>query len=122
MTAAMCRVVAYLGEEISLGSVLFDSDSALASQAHNPRMMATFLNLAGFGISAWDPRSFRAEDPFTYRVTTLPVFDRNLRRLSAKLSPTSFIAHVRGVTDGSNEVVSETNLHPFHFPGVRVLM
>jgi len=34
-------------------------------------MMATFLNLAGFGMVAWDPRSAQAEDPFTYRVTTL---------------------------------------------------
>ena len=84
----MCRVLAYLGEPISLEHVLFETDSSLVRQSYSPRMMATFLNLAGFGMVAWDPRSVRAEDPFTYRATTLPAFDRNLRALAAKLAPT----------------------------------
>ena len=65
----MCRVLAYLGEPISLAHVLYETDSSLVRQSYSPRMMATFLNLAGFGMVAWDPRSVRAEDPFTYRVT-----------------------------------------------------
>jgi len=84
--------------------------------------MNTFLNLAGFGMVVWDPRSHRAEDPFTYRVTTLPAFDRNLRSLAAKLAPTCMIAHVRGVTYGEHEMVAETNLHPFRFHGARVAL
>src|SRR6478672_1093426 len=68
----MCRVLAYLGQPIGLSDVLFDTDSSLVRQSYNPRMMNTFLNLAGFGMAAWDPRSIRAEDPFTYRATTLP--------------------------------------------------
>jgi glutamine amidotransferase len=61
-------------------------------------MMNTFLNLAGFGMKAWDPTSLRPEDPFSYRATTLPSFDRNLRFIASKLAPTSLVAHVRGVT------------------------
>ena len=120
--AAVCRVVAYLGEPISLGHVLYDTDSSLVRQSYSPRMMETFLNLAGFGMVAWDPRSVRAEDPFTYRVATLPAFDHNLRSLGAKLAPTCLIAHVRGVTHSAREVVAETNLHPFRFADAGVAL
>jgi glutamine amidotransferase len=118
----MCRVLAYLGEPISLGHVLFETDSSLVRQSYSPRMMETYLNLAGFGMTAWDPRSAHAGDPFTYRVTTLPSFDRNLRNLAAKLEPSCLVAHVRGVTDAEYATVAESNLHPFHFPGARVAL
>jgi glutamine amidotransferase len=120
--APVCRVVAYLGEPISLRHVLYDTDSSLVRQSYSPRMMETFLNLAGFGMVAWDPSSVRAEDPFTYRATTLPAFDRNLRNLAAKLAPTCLIAHVRGVTHSEHVLVSETNLHPFRFHGAEVAL
>jgi glutamine amidotransferase len=119
---AMCRVLAYLGAPLALPEVLFDSDSSLVRQTYSPRMMSTFLNLAGFGMAAWDPRSITPEDPFTYRTTTLPGFDRNLGNLARKLAPTCLVAHVRGVTHGDQEVVAQTNLHPFHFPGTRVAL
>jgi glutamine amidotransferase len=118
----MCRVLAYLGEPISLEHVLFETDSSLVRQSYSPRMMKTFLNLAGFGMAAWDPRSARADDPFTYRVTTLPGFDRNLRSLAGKLAPTCLVAHVRGVADAQYDTVAEANLHPFHFRGTRVAL
>ncbi|MDX6422809.1 MAG: glutamine amidotransferase [Gaiellaceae bacterium] len=119
---AMCRVLAYLGEPISLAQVLFETDSSLVRQSYSPRMMNTFLNLAGFGMVAWDPCSVRAGDPFTYRETTLPAFDRNLRNLATKLAPTCLIAHVRGVTYGEHEMVAQTNLHPFRFHGAGVAL
>ena len=119
---AVCRVLAYLGVPLPLHHVLFDTDSALVRQSYSPRMMATFLNLAGFGMVAWDPRSIQADAPFTYRVTTLPAFDRNLRHLADKLAPTCLVAHVRGVTWSEREMVAEANLHPFHFPGTRVAL
>lgn len=118
----MCRVLAYLGEPISLAHVLYETDSSLVRQSHSPRMMAKVLNLAGFGMVAWDPRSVRAEEPFVYRVTTLPDFDRNLRNLGAKLAPTCLVAHVRGVSDGADDSVAETNLHPFRFRDARVVL
>lgn len=118
----MCRVLAYLGRPLALADVLFETDSSLVRQSYSPRMMATFLNLAGFGMVAWDPRSVRAEDPFTYRATTLPAFDHNLRNLAAKLAPTCLVAHVRGVTYGEREMVAQTNLHPFRFPDTRVAL
>jgi predicted glutamine amidotransferase len=118
----VCRVLAYLGEPIGLGHVLFETDSSLVAQSYSPRMMSGFLNLAGFGMAAWDPRSLRADEPFLYRSTTLPAFDRNLRGLADKVAPTCLIAHVRGVTHSAQEVVAETNLHPFRFHGARVAL
>lgn len=118
----MCRVLAYLGAPLSLSGVLFDSDSSLVRQTYSPRMMSTFLNLAGFGMAAWDPRSVDEDEPFTYRTTTLPAFDRNLRNLAHKLAPTCLVAHVRGVTHDDYEMVAQTNLHPFRFAGVRVAL
>jgi glutamine amidotransferase len=118
----MCRVLAYLGEPLTVRSLLFDTDNGLVQQSYSPRMMNTFLNLAGLGMTAWDPTSLHPEDPFTYHATTLPSFDRNLRRLSSKLAPTCLIAHVRGVTYSGESVVAATNLHPFQFAGARVVL
>ena len=75
----MCRILAYLGEPLPARNLLFDTDNSLVRQSYSPRMMNTFLNLAGFGMKAWDPTSLRPEEPFSYRATTLPSFDRNLR-------------------------------------------
>jgi len=118
----MCRILAYIGEPLPVRSLLFDTDNSLVRQSYSPRMMNTFLNLAGFGMQAWDPTSIQPDDPFTYRATTLPSFDRNLRFLSSKLAPTCLVAHVRGVTYSDEAVVTETNLHPFQFDGTRVAL
>src|SRR5689334_2260306 len=118
----MCRILAYLGEPLPVRNLLFDTDNSLVAQSYSPRLMNTFLNLAGFGMRAWDPASLEPEDPFTYRTTTLPSFDRNLRLLSSKLAPTCLVAHVRGVTYSGESVVAETNLHPFQFAGTRVVL
>jgi predicted glutamine amidotransferase len=118
----MCRVVGYLGRPIALSSILYATDSSLVRQAYSPRMMATFLNLAGFGMAAWDPGSVSPDEPFTYKVTTLPVFDRNLRSLAEKIAPSCLLAHVRGVTYSGDEVISEQNLHPFRYPDTKVTL
>jgi glutamine amidotransferase len=119
---AVCRVLAYLGEPLPVRNLLFDPDNGLVAQSYSPQMMNTFLNLGGFGMQAWDPSSLRPDDPFTYRTTTLPSFDRNLRFLAAKVAPTCLVAHVRGVTYTEEAVVADTNLHPFRFPGARLVL
>jgi glutamine amidotransferase len=116
----MRRVPADLGQPLPVRNLLFDPDNSLVAQSYSPRMMNTFLNLAGFGMHAWDPSSLHPDEPFAYRTTTLPSFDRNLRFLAAKVAPTCLIAHVRGVTYSDEAVVADTNLHPFRFPSARV--
>jgi glutamine amidotransferase len=118
----VCRILAYLGDPLPVHSLLFDTDNSLVRQSYSPRMMNTFLNLAGFGMKAWDPASHRPEEPFTYRATALPSFDRNLRFISSKVASTCLVAHVRGVTYSGDAVVADTNLHPFHFGGTRLVL
>ena len=108
----MCRVLAYLGQPIELAHVLFATDNALVRQSHEPRM-TSMLNLAGFGLAAWDPRSPHPGEPLVYRSMALPMFDSNLASLGHKLAPSCAIAHVRGVALDSRERLSATNLHPF---------
>ena len=118
----MCRVLAYLGPPLNVEHVLFTTDSSLVRQAYSPRMMASFLNLAGFGMVAWDPDSRVPEAPFVYRVTALPVFDRNLLNLAQKIAPRCLLAHVRGALNGPEDVVSQQNVHPFLYRGAGVAL
>jgi glutamine amidotransferase len=118
----MCRVLAYLGPPLNVEHVLFTTDSSLVRQAYSPRMMASFLNLAGFGMVAWDPNSRMPEAPFVYRVTTLPGFDRNLENLARKIAPRCLLAHVRGALGGPEDVVSQQNVHPFLYSGAHVAL
>ncbi|MDH3626707.1 MAG: class II glutamine amidotransferase [Acidobacteriota bacterium] len=117
----MCRVLAYLGEPVVLDQLLFRPDSSLIQQTYAPRM-AAMLNLAGFGLIAWDSDSHNPSVPFTYRTTAVPVFDRNLERLAEKLRPGAFLAHVRGVPYHTHVTVNEQNLHPFQYEGTRLAM
>ena len=119
---AMCRVLAYLGRPLSLEAVLYETDSCLLRQMSSPRMTAAQLNLAGFGVAAWAPGWAKPDEPFVYRSTTLPVYDRNLRSVARKLEPTCALAHVRGVDLSDAEVVNEANLHPFRHPRARVAL
>lgn len=106
---------------MSVEHILYGTDNSLVSQVHSPQMTA-ILNLAGFGMAAWGATSPRAEEPFVYRTTSLPAFDRNLRNLSRKIEATCLIAHVRGVMFGGDAVVAETNLHPFRFGNLNVTL
>lgn len=106
---------------MSVEHILYGTDNALVNQAHSPQMTA-ILNLAGFGMAAWDAASPRPDEPFVYRTTSLPAFDRNLRSLSQKIEASCVIAHVRGVLFGGDAVVAETNLHPFRFGSANVTL
>jgi glutamine amidotransferase len=80
------------------------------------------LNLAGFGVMAWDSRSHNPEIPFRYATASLPVFDRNLKALAAKLTPECVISHVRGVAYSTTSQVSEINTHPFCFSNCKIAL
>lgn len=117
----MCRAMMYLGEPVQLDDLLFKPDSSLVNQAYMPRMLH-MLNLAGFGMMAWDSTSFVPDVPHRYRSPSLPIFDGNLKSLAIKTRAECVIAHVRGVAYSTSVKVSEQNTHPFHFPGAAVAM
>ena len=117
----MCRALVYLGQPVLIDDLLYQPDSSLVKQSFSPRMLH-MLNLAGFGMVAWDKESHEADRPYTYRATSLPVFDTNLESLAGKVRANCLLAHVRGVAYHTDVVISLQNTHPFHFPGVALAM
>ena len=117
----MCRAVLYLGQPILLDNLLFQPDSALVRQSYMPKMLH-MLNLAGFGMRAWDPGSRDPATPFAYASDSLPVFDRNLKSLAGKVAAGCVLAHVRGVAYNTLVEISLQNVHPFQFPGVPIAL
>lgn len=117
----MCRALLYLGKPVLLDNLLFQPDSALIRQSYMPKMLH-MLNLAGFGLRAWDPGSADPERAFSYYSQALPVFDRNLQNLAQKIRPTCVLAHVRGVAYSTRVEISMQNVHPFHFAGLPLVM
>ena len=112
----MCRALLYLGQPVLLDNLLFQPDSALVRQSYMPKMLH-MLNLAGFGMRAWDPGSHDATTPFAYASDSLPVFDRNLKSLAGKVRAGCVLAHVRGVAYSTQVEISLQNVHPFQFAG-----
>ena len=117
----MCRALLYLGEPVLLDNLLYRPDSALVRQSYMPKMLH-MLNLAGFGLRAWDAGSRAPDRPWSYASTELPVFDRNLKNLAEKVEAGAVLAHVRGVAYSTAVDISLANVHPFHFPGTRLAM
>ena len=117
----MCRALAYLGQPVLLDNFLYRPDSALVRQSTMPRMLQ-LLNLAGFGMRAWDPSSHDPERAFSYYSQSLPVFDRNLKHLAEKIRAGCLLAHVRGVPYHTRVEISLQNCHPFHFEDVPLVL
>ena len=104
-----------------LDGPLFAARNSLVHQVVEPKWMS-LLNIGGFGLTAWDARSPEPERPYVYRTSGVPVYDRNLKALAEKVRATAAIAHVRGVEYDPSESVGPQNVHPFRFPGARVVL
>ena len=113
----MCRALLYLGQPVLLDNLLYQPDSALVRQSYMPKML-NLLNLAGFGLRAWDPASHAPRQPHFYGSPSLPVFDRNLKNLAEKVRAGCVLAHVRGVAYSTEVDISLQNVHPFQFEGL----
>jgi glutamine amidotransferase len=117
----MCRALLYLGQPVLLDDLLFKPESSLVKQTYMPRMLH-MLNLAGFGVMAWDKTSYDPDEAFRYAAPTLPIFDRNLKGLAGKVKAECVLAHVRGVAYSTAANVSLQNTHPFCYAGYRVAL
>jgi predicted glutamine amidotransferase len=117
----MCRVLAYLGEPIVLDDLLYAPDNSLVRQSYAPQHLR-MLNLAGFGIAAWETAPGDDPHPYFYHTAGLPVFDPNLRALARKLRPSCVLAHVRGVQFSEDSLVGPQYLHPFVYRDMRVAL
>lgn len=114
----MCRVLTYLGTPIPADELLYKPDNSFIKQSYNPKYMSRLLNLAGFGMIAWDKSSSHSDIPFLYKTSLLPFYDENLRHLAVKLNPACLLTHIRGVPYIKEEIVSNQNAHPFIYRGI----
>ncbi len=115
----MCRALLYLGSSTLLDDLLFKPDNSLVKQVYMPKMLS-MLNLAGFGMKAWDSNSVSPTVPFSYSTDWLPIFDENLKSLAEKVRVNCLLAHVRGVPSTTEAAVSLKNSHPFCFPNCKI--
>ncbi|MBA3661837.1 MAG: class II glutamine amidotransferase [Gammaproteobacteria bacterium] len=118
----MCRVLSYLGKPILIEELLYKTDNSFIKQSYYPKYMSKLLNLAGFGMSAWENISHAPSLPFIYKTPQLPFYDENLRNLAKKIMPSCFLAHIRGVPYSEKQVVSLQNVHPFIFEGSNIAL
>ena len=117
----MCRMLAYAGPPVLLDDLIVKPDSSLVHQVVNARMLA-MLNLAGFGLAAWDDGMADPDQPLLYHSTDVAIFDPNLRALASKLRVRSLVAHLRGIPYDGHVAVNRQSLHPFRLPGSPLVM
>ncbi|MCC7393925.1 MAG: class II glutamine amidotransferase [Sphingomonadaceae bacterium] len=117
----MCRMLAYVGESVRLDDLLIKPDSSLIHQVVDAQMLS-MLNLAGYGLAAWDDAMADAHLPLLFRSTDVAIFDPNLRSIAAKLRVRALIAHLRGIPYDGHVAVNRQSLHPFSSPGSPLVM
>src|SRR5258708_2314939 len=118
----MCRVLSYLGDPILVEELLYKPDNSFIKQSYHPKYMSHLLNLAGFGMVAWDALSHNPALPFIYKTDQLPFYDENLRNLASKITPSCLLSHLRGVSYIEKQAVSNQNVHPFIFGGTKIAL
>jgi glutamine amidotransferase len=118
----MCRILSYLGKPMTVEDLLYKPDNSFIKQSYHPKYMSNLLNLAGFGLAAWDYTSHDPSLPYLYKTPSLPFYDDNLRNLAAKISPHCLLAHLRGVSYSEKQIVSTQNVHPFLFNGANIAL
>lgn len=107
----MCRLLAYLGDDIHLSRLLLEPEHSLEKQAWQPReLREARLNADGFGF-AWYNSQHGKLTPASYR-NTIPIWnDANLLDLSQTLRFPLWMAYVRSATVGLG--LSMHNTQPF---------
>jgi len=104
----MCRLVAYIGNEIPLENIIVKPKNSLLEQSHDAQEAKLAVNGDGFGIAWYDG----LDEPGLYK-DVLPAWsDGNLLSICRLVRSGLFMAHVRASTFGTT---SRENCHPFTF-------
>lgn len=108
----MCRLLAYMGPEVSLYDLILKPPHNLEKQAWQPKeLRETKLNADGFGFG-WYKSSYSTDDPIGLYRQTFPIWnDANLKDLSQALKQNLFFAMIRSATAGLG--LSMSNTQPF---------
>lgn len=105
----MCRFIVYVGEPITLDSLITLPRNSLIHQSVHAEEFEERLNGDGFGVAWYAPGISR--EPGVFRSITPAWSNRNLLSLVRVVKSPCVIAHVRAATPGM--AVAETNCHPF---------
>ncbi len=112
----MCRVLAYIGPEIPLESLLLTPENSLINQSLDPERHPE-LQLAGWGFGAWGESLLKPDDPFIYRRPMAAFYDDNAEHIIPSLQASTMLAHVRAASYNAHVVLADENCHPISFKG-----
>ena len=110
----MCRVLAYIGPEIPIESLLLEPENSLINQTLDPELHP-LLQLAGWGFGAWSEHLLKPEEPLLYRRPMAAFYDDNARGIIPSLQASTLLAHVRAASYNSTTVLADENCHPFSY-------
>ena len=107
----MCRMVAYLGgPEVTLSSLVLETEHSLLVQSYAPReMLSGVVNADGFGVGWYAPWS--GEEPAVYRSDGPLWSDRSFAGIAPKVRASNIFAAVRSATPGLP--AEESGVPPF---------
>lgn len=104
----MCRLVAYIGNELLLANVLVKPEDSLIKQSLKAKESSTPTNGDGFGMGWYVPEI--SSNPAVF-LSIFPAWnDENLLHLANMTKSPLFFAHVRAASIGG---VNMYNCHPF---------
>ncbi len=106
----MCRILGYLGPQISLDQLMLKPAHSMLVQSYQPRELKNaVLNGDGFGFG-WHSQDDKS-NPFVYR-NTLPMWnDRSLTDLCRYIQAESFVVNLRSAT--AKMPLDLSNCQPF---------
>jgi len=112
----MCRVLAYIGPEIPIESLLLEPENSLLNQSLDPGLYPR-LHLAGWGFGLWSAKLLKPEEPFLYHRPMAAFYDNNAQSIIPSLQGSTLLAHIRAASYNSLCVLADENCHPFSFDG-----
>lgn len=104
----MCRFALYLGESLTLGSLVTAPTHSILHQSFHSKEREEPLNGDGFGI-AWYPMG--SHEPAVLKEVHPAWNSRNLRSIAAVTESHCLLAHIRAASPGLP--VHQLNCHPF---------
>ena len=108
----MCRVLAYIGPDIPVESLLLEPENSLIHQSLDPQLHRQ-LQLAGWGFGVWSDHLLKSQEPFLYHRPMAAFHDNNAQGIIPSLRGSTLLAHVRAADYDSLTVLADENCHPF---------
>ncbi|WP_224815728.1 class II glutamine amidotransferase [Hasllibacter sp. MH4015] len=112
----MCRVLAYIGPEIPVESLLLEPENSLINQSLDPELHPN-LQLAGWGFGIWGDHLLKPDEPLLYHRPKAAFYDDNATGIIPSLAASTLLAHVRASGYDASVVQADENCHPFAYEG-----